>query len=610
MNRAYLCICDVFCPFSKSPVSLHRRARSGSSSSFLASYAGLAGSVPTAPCTPKARRGTAHQQAAQEKSDRLIARTEERRDAFLDGLQPFVPKMENRELIVRMSESFVLNHREISNSNLTISEQFLEFLKRALIHCPERNLQRWAKDFRVSKDALVEKESAAGRPRLYSLDQEKFMVGKVLDENMRGHKVTIASMQQFWLEEFEIKISETMVHVFFGENGISRHMATVRKNTVAASANNQAAQLVQTWLDMKTAGIYDFPIESMLQIDCTTSSMNYREFTYSASGRSAIHLYCAVLLCCSNSSSSHKFCLLIIIFSIYRRFNPDSINAPSICETDSIPYTNNFMVMYGGGGAVFGAMGFSNNKQFNRNRVAELEAEQKADGVSRRAEIQKARDDLAYLDACLLERNLKPECMVFCGHDKNGDKWFHAECRKDILHYLNSVRHLLTMSRRSKGYVSLHDQGGQFAKDPKDGGKGSVFEYFEQIMAFVKWSPDSHHAANTHDAHVHPGVKGQLRAVKHSCDVKKSCHLIQLLNLQPKQKLKEWFVNDLAWDLDKGDLAALETRANKNVAGSISRWAEWHRSCLETYRDKYAVDPILPNASGRKKILHEVWLRK
>ncbi len=605
MNRAYLCFCDFIWPFSKPPggVSLHRRARSGSSSSFLASYA------PSAPRTPIARRGTAHQQAAVEKSDRVSARTEERRDAFLDGLQPFVPKKENRELIVRISESFVLNHGDISNSGLTVPEQLLEFLKRALIHCPERSLRQWAADFRVSKDALSEeKATAAGRPRLFTLEQEKFMVGKLIDENMRGHKVTIASMQQFWLDEYEIKISEAMVHIFFGENGISRHMATVRKSVVAASANNQAAQLVQTWLDMQAAGIYDFPLENMLQIHCTTSSMNYREYTYSASGRS-------VLACMLNTNINSSTVILadsnsVFVFLICYLFNLGSINAPSICEADKIPYTNNFMVMYGGGGAVFGAMGFSNNKQFNRNRVAELEAAQVADGVSRRAEIQKAREDLVYLDACLRERNLKPECMVYCGDDKNGDKWFHAESRKDILHYLKFVSPQLTMSRRSKGYVSLHDQGGQFAKDPIDGGKESVFEYFPQIAAFVKWSPDSHHAANTHDAHVHPGVKAKLRAENHSCDVKKSCHLIQLLNLQPKQKLKEWFITDLAWDLEKGNLVALETRANKNVAGSISRWAEWHRACLEVYREKYIVEPILPNVGGRKKILLEVWFRK
>jgi len=287
-------------------------------------------------------------------------------------------------------------------------------------------------------------------------------------------------------------------------------------------------------------------------------------------------------------------------------------SAPIYVETDE--WTNNLKLAWFGDGQCLGTSCYSHNPAFNFNKVAELEARERVPGAHKcTALIAAAKVEVAATLATIAEFGLVPADFVFwpgavggCGPTASKHC---AETSAQNQHYFSDARRRQLFQSRHGQLMSFHDRGGSYV--PVGGGKDSFFEEFAKFAAHCVYSPDSHHAASTPDAHTIGGCKNTWRRKMpdHSDDVRSCCYLMQLLNNVPAETMMEAFINDHGHDLADGDVEAIKERAKSNVARVYGIWADYHREVLEEYIESLPAPAVAVPVQGkvaRKKIVHAV----
>lgn len=219
----------------------------------------------------------------------------------------------------------------------------------------------------------------------------------------------------------------------------------------------------------------------------------------------------------------------------------------------------------------------------------ELRALVKHDGRARTAAIAKAEADATRFRGILKHYGVPEDSVHFQHRDEGSTSMYCAESRANYQLVMEKVR-----TRMPRGRVCMLSDAGNELKHRQDAGGGSIFHDYN-IPDVGTFPPDAHHALQPWDSNGHGVAKKETATEMNSNytdDVRSTVCLMAKLRGIAADRMERWFRFDLAWDIDRADDDALEAACKEIVSKNTSRWADYHKECLEDYYAEFPDEQV------------------
>jgi len=166
---------------------------------------------------------------------------------------------------------------------------FRSFLHEAGFSVPERSLRRWmatcdGRGFELSGNVH------RGRVKSLSIEQERLLVGFVLEKNEESTDVHLSAVRDFVLDHLGVELSNECVRNYLRNAGFSSRVAA-RSNKGYIINNGQLCSIAAGWINQQREdGVLNSPRELLCSVDFTyTGHRTDRPRTFTLRGSAQPH---------------------------------------------------------------------------------------------------------------------------------------------------------------------------------------------------------------------------------------------------------------------------------------------------------------------------------